>query len=270
MPDFANDENWIVVYDQLTIGSIIDAFTYQPIPPILLPNPLEYAFLRVTANNQNARIYWRLGAWIDFLVDDDFPQVEVERILAPVNKPKIIYKPEILETYRLKATIPYYFDEISLRIEGYIEPEIRQAIRINCGGGAVGNWLADIYFQGGQTFVYSSLGIVNPTPPIGVSDPIFGDERSAASFSYSIPNLSGNYTLKLYFNESGVNSVGARVFNVSANGSTILSSFDIFAQIGKDRVLVKEFAVTVNGTLNLAFQSTVNNAQINAIEIIPI
>lgn len=268
MPDFANDNNWIVLYDQLTIGSIIDAFTYQPIPPILLPNSLSYAFLRVTANNQNARAYWRLGAWIDFLVDDDLPQVEVARILAPVNKPCVISKPEILESYRLKATIPYYFDEISLRVEGYAVT--RQTVRINSGGLTVGAWIADQFFQGGQVYLYSSLNIPVPLPPQEITDPIFGEERSGANFSYSIPQLNGNYTLRLYFNESGMNQAGRRVFRVVANGATILNNFDIFAEIGKDKVLVKSFNLSLSGSLNLSFEGIIDNAQINAIEILPI
>ena len=120
MPDFANDANWVSVYDQLIYGSIIDSLTYYPIPPIVLPNSLNYPFLRVAANNQNALSRWRLGAWIEFMVDEVNPQVEIVRVLAPVNKATIIPKPNFLDSYRLKAIIPYYFDEISLQIEGFI------------------------------------------------------------------------------------------------------------------------------------------------------
>ena len=120
MPDFANEANWVSVYDQLTIGSIIDALTYYPIPPIVLPVSLSYPFLRVAANNQNAKPRWRLGAWIEFLVDEANPQVEISRFLAPVNTAAIIPKPNFLSSYRIRAVIPYYFDEISLQVDGYI------------------------------------------------------------------------------------------------------------------------------------------------------
>lgn len=119
MTEFANEANWVGIYDQLTIGSIIDALTYYPIPPIVLPNSLSYPFLRVAANNQNAKSRWRLGAWIEFLVDEVNPQVEIARVLAPVNQAAIIPRPNFLDSYRLRAVIPYYFDEISLQIDGY-------------------------------------------------------------------------------------------------------------------------------------------------------
>lgn len=118
--DFANESNWVSVYDQLTIGSIIDALTYYPIPPIVLPNSLNYPFLRVAANNQNALSRWRLGAWLEFMVDENNPQVEIERILAPVNKAAIIPRPNFLDSYRVRFIIPYYFDEISLQVDGFI------------------------------------------------------------------------------------------------------------------------------------------------------
>ena len=120
MPDFANEANWVSVYDQLTYGSIIDSLTYYPIPPIVLPASLNYPFLRVAANNQNAKSRWRLGAWIEFMVDENNPQVEILRVLAPVNRAMIIPKPDFLSSYRLKAIVPYYFDEISLQIDGFI------------------------------------------------------------------------------------------------------------------------------------------------------
>ena len=119
MDSFADESNWLSIYDQLTIGTIIDALTYRPIPPITIPNSLSHSFLRVAANNQNAKAWWQLGAWIQFCVDEPNPQVEVARAFARVNNAVIIQKPSFLTTYRIRAIVPYYFDEISLQIDGY-------------------------------------------------------------------------------------------------------------------------------------------------------
>lgn len=120
MPNFADEANWVGIYDQLTIGSIIDALTYRPIPPIVLSQSLSYPFIRVAANNQNAKDRWRLGAWLEVLVDETNPQVEISRTLCPVNKAAIFSRPEFLQSYRLRFVIPFYFDEISLQVDGYI------------------------------------------------------------------------------------------------------------------------------------------------------
>lgn len=121
MLDLANEANWVSIYDQLTVAQGVSGspLVYAPIPTITLPNSLSYPYLRVAANNQEAKSRWRLGAWIEFYVDEPNPDVEVARVLATVNKACIIPKPDFLPTYKIKAAIPYYFEEISLQIEGY-------------------------------------------------------------------------------------------------------------------------------------------------------
>lgn len=122
MADFGNETNWQLIYDQITTaqGVADNPLAYHPILPITLPFSLPYPFLRVTANYESAKSWWRLGSWIEFLVDEPNPEVEALRILAPVNKPIIIPKPSFLASYKIRAVVPYYFEEISLKIDGYI------------------------------------------------------------------------------------------------------------------------------------------------------
>jgi len=119
--DLANTANWLILYDSIITAQGVagSPLTYIPISPVTLSESANYPFLRVEADYQEARSWWRLGAWIEFLVNENNPDVEVGRILAPVNKAAIIPKPLFLDSYRIRATIPYYFEEISLRIEGY-------------------------------------------------------------------------------------------------------------------------------------------------------
>jgi hypothetical protein len=268
-PNFADNANWKLIYDNFIRAVVISSspLEYNPIPATDLSFSLKYRFLRVAVNNQNAKATWRFGGNLDLLVDD-VGGAEVSRKSLSVNKAVVIAVPDYLERYRVRVSFPYWFDEVSLQVDGY--EGSAKPIKINCGGGAVGDWIADTYFSGGDTYVYSSLGLPDPNPPSGVADPVFGEERSGDNFSYSIPNLSGSYTLKLYFNESGQNSSGSRVFSVAANSQTILDNFDIFSQIGKDKVIVKQFNLNLNGSLTLNFVGVVDNAQINAIELQPV
>ena len=121
MANFGDESNWYLIYDQITTAQGVDGnpLAYRPINPITLPFSLQYPFLRVTANYEAARSSWRLGAWIDFLVDESSPEVEILRSLAPVNNPIIIPKPSFLTSYKIRASIPYWFDEIALQIDGF-------------------------------------------------------------------------------------------------------------------------------------------------------
>ena len=50
--------------------------------------------------------------------------------------------------------------------------------------------------------------------------------------TYTIPNRSGAQTVTLYFAETYVTGAGQRLFNVSINGATVLTNFDIYASAG--------------------------------------
>jgi hypothetical protein len=78
--------------------------------------------------------------------------------------------------------------------------------------------------------------------------------------------------MKLYFAECKYTAPGIRLINVDANGSRLLTSFDIFATAGANTAVIKTFPVSVsNGILSVKFTSasSVANAMVSAIEIIP-
>ena len=60
------------------------------------------------------------------------------------------------------------------------------------------------------------------------------------------------------------------MFSVSAEGATVLSNIGIYAAAGADSAYDRTFPVTVfDGTLNLTFSTSVENAKVNAIKIVP-
>ena len=64
---------------------------------------------------------------------------------------------------------------------------------------------------------------------------------------------------------------GGRLFNAFINNQQVLTSFDIFASAGGQYKAIDEsFPLTVSaGSINIAFSSIVDNAKVNAIEIVP-
>ncbi|MBN2441030.1 MAG: polysaccharide deacetylase family protein, partial [Spirochaetales bacterium] len=145
---------------------------------------------------------------------------------------------------------------------------------IACGNSSgVGNFLADQYYSGGET--YNNSNIVNvslittDTPPAE----LFNNERYGA-MSYTIPGFtSGNsYIVTLYFAETYLTSSGSRVFNVSVNGTAVLSNFDIYAAAGgQDIAIAREITTAANssGQIVIQFTSVTENPKINGISIKP-
>ncbi|MCL5746579.1 MAG: malectin domain-containing carbohydrate-binding protein, partial [Acidobacteria bacterium] len=143
------------------------------------------------------------------------------------------------------------------------------ALRVNAGGiayvDANGNkWSADNGYSGGTA--YTSGSAIAKTS----SQPIYDSTRFGnMSYTFTLPN--GNYSVTLKFAELYWSQPGQRVFNISANGTPVLSNFDIFAAAGGRNTAVDRtfYATVTNGALNLQFASLVDSAAVNGIEILP-
>ncbi|MCI0158745.1 carbohydrate-binding protein [Leifsonia shinshuensis] len=140
--------------------------------------------------------------------------------------------------------------------------------------GSTGTWgavngdhyTADAGFTGGGTAVNANA--IDGS----ADDPLYQSERNGTSFSYAFPVPAGRYRVGLKLSENYFTSTGQRVFNVSAEGATQLSNFDIYAAAGaRYKAIDRTFDVNVtDGTLNLGFASTVNLAKVDAISVTPI
>jgi hypothetical protein len=119
--------------------------------------------------------------------------------------------------------------------------------------------------------------ITNTIDMSGVTDPapqaVYQSERYGTS-TYTFPNLtaSANYKIRLHFAELFHSTNGGRIFNVSINGSAVLSNFDVYASAGAMyKAIVREFQATANssGQIVVAFNTVTDNATISGIEILP-
>ncbi len=151
-------------------------------------------------------------------------------------------------------------------------PTAGGGLQINAGGAAAAPFIADTDATGGSTVVTGNTidtsGVSNPAPQA-----VYQSNR-VGTFTYTIPRLTPNksYTVKLDFAETYWTQAGQRIFNVTANGQTALSNFDIVAAAGAaNKAVAKQFTVTAggNGTITLQFVTVKDNAQVNGIEILP-
>jgi hypothetical protein len=159
-------------------------------------------------------------------------------------------------------------------------PVAKIAIRVNCGATesytdkAGHTWAADQLWETGQTWGADGgltvdrggLGITGTDAPR-----VYELERySMSSYKFTVPN--GKYVVRLHFAETydGITAAGERVFSVSLAGREVLKDLDVFKEAGgRLKPLVKEFkGVSVeNGQLAVGFTASVQNAEINGIEI---
>jgi hypothetical protein len=144
-------------------------------------------------------------------------------------------------------------------------------VQINAGGPAASPFVADTDFSGGSTAsvtnAISTSGVTNPAPQAVYQSNRYGN------FTYTIPGLTanGSYTVRLHFAEEYWTAAGKRVFNVSINGSQVLTNFDIFATAGGEyKAVVEQFSATASssGSITIQFVTVTDNAQVNGLEIL--
>jgi malectin (di-glucose binding ER protein) len=157
-------------------------------------------------------------------------------------------------------------------IEIVSAPSAPSSIRVNAGGDAYTSpdgrgWQIDTFFTGGTVYRPS------PAPSIArTQDPTLYQSERYGNFSYAFSVPNGQYLVGLRFAEIYWTTAGSRVFNVSINGQQVLTNFDILAQPGAvpNAAVDRTFPVNVTGgTIGITFTTLVDNAQVNAIEIVP-
>jgi hypothetical protein len=108
--------------------------------------------------------------------------------------------------------------------------------------------------------------LTNPVPQA-----VYQTERYG-NFTYTFSGLTpgASYTVRLHFAEFYWTAVGQRVFNVSINGTQVLTNFDIIAVTGgQNKATIREFTAAANGSgqIVITYTTVTDNAKSSGIEI---
>ncbi|MFZ3201776.1 MAG: malectin domain-containing carbohydrate-binding protein [Candidatus Acidiferrales bacterium] len=135
---------------------------------------------------------------------------------------------------------------------------------------AVSPFVADEDFTGGTTIDHANTintsMVTNPAPAA-----VYQTAR-VANFTYTIGGFTASsmHNVRLHFCETYFSTTGSRTFNVSINGTQVLTDFDIVAASGgKNIANIQQFSEAANssGQYVIVFTSVVNQSLISGIEI---
>ncbi|QDA61300.1 malectin [Hymenobacter jejuensis] len=166
-------------------------------------------------------------------------------------------------------------DQVSITVNPASTGQPTAIYRLNSGGGAlttsIGAFATDQYFSPTPGSTFSTSAAIAGT----TDDALYQTERygTNGAFAYALPIANGTYTVKLHFAELYWTALGQRVFDVSLEGTKVLTAYDIVKKVGAKTATVETFPVTVSdGTLNLNFTSLntggKDNPKVSAIEIL--
>jgi Malectin domain len=132
-------------------------------------------------------------------------------------------------------------------------------------------WAADEYFTGGTA-------VCRKTVVQNSEEGLYHGERYG-NFSYRIPVAPGQYRLTLHFAETWFGTpqshdpaYGSRIFNVFANGTTLLRNYQVIQDAGgpnrEVRKVFEDLTPNAQGLLLIEFVPVENYAEVNAIEVV--
>ncbi|MBN2091175.1 FG-GAP repeat protein [candidate division KSB1 bacterium] len=147
--------------------------------------------------------------------------------------------------------------------------------RVNCGSSKSFTDTEGKIWEVDKTFSTGSWGAVggslySRTDPIANTndDPMYQTERwGMSSYKFTVEN--GSYEVSLLFAELYFTLPNKRIFSVKLEGNTVLSNYDIFADVGHDVATSKTFKVDVSdGQLNIDFIKSVDDPKISGIQVL--
>ena len=148
-------------------------------------------------------------------------------------------------------------------------------IRVSCGGQSYTDakgqvWKADTGYNGGTATKIPVIVTGTSDPMLYESGRYNANRSSGMNYTFTVPN--GQYHVNLYFAETAGEAYyasGVRVFKVKMQGQPVFSNLDIFAEAGAKAALIKGADIVVtNGSVNIEFDDVIQNAKVNAIEIL--
>ncbi len=165
---------------------------------------------------------------------------------------------------------------MSAKATSIIMPEaLTFPIKINCGGSAALDYLADADWTKNTEFGFLDGNLASYPSSLQISgtdeDVIFqSDKYGMVTYKVRLPN--GGYNVKLLFSEKYFNTSGSRVFDVYLEQNRVIENLDIYQTVGKNAALVRQITnVEINdGVLDIQFAEKIDNALLCGIVITPI
>ena len=154
-------------------------------------------------------------------------------------------------------------------------------IRVNCGGPQFADtqpatWAADQQFTaGGWGYDPVTTGSTS-TYTATISNTVFNQQTLYETerwgnpvYHFTVPNGYYQVLFKFCENYDGDSHVGGRVFSVTEAGTLVISNLDVYKTVGEHVAYdVPTTCVVSTGRLDIAFTSTVDTSQVNAIQVI--
>ncbi|KAF0150997.1 MAG: Beta-glucanase/beta-glucan synthetase [Ignavibacteria bacterium] len=149
-------------------------------------------------------------------------------------------------------------------------PKFKFPVKINVGGEATNNFLADREFRTDTaSYGYMEGSKISAVSVTGSSENIVYQTGIIGLTKYAVRVPNGKYSIKLLFAEYTVKNVNERVFDVYTQGKQVIKALDIYKEAGNLKALEKviEDVIVSDYFLDVHFAALVGNTVLNGIII---
>lgn len=148
-------------------------------------------------------------------------------------------------------------------------------IKINCGGSAELDYLADAGFSKNTEFGFldgTSASYSSSLQITGTDEDIIFQSEKYGMVTYKIRLPNGRYDVELMFAENFFDSPGKRIFDVYLEQNRVIENLDVFSIVGNNAAYISEITNTEinDGVLDIQFAEKIDNAFICGIVITPV
>jgi hypothetical protein len=154
-------------------------------------------------------------------------------------------------------------------------------IRINSGASSTTTpyvdaqghvWEDDVDYDVGSVVTWTGTVKNTADPTLYLTEHLASRITYPSGFHYAltVPNGPYNVTLKFAENYSAISAPGERQFNVTINGTKVLSNFDVYAEAGGRGIAVDRTfpTTTTNGLITIQFSpGASNDPMVDAVEV---
>lgn len=113
---------WTFIHSAELVAEQVDSRSYHPIPPLALPDSLNFSQVVARAQSASAKATWRVGCNLILSVPlelgEQIQNVQGHQFPVLLGRWQVLAVPQWLTDYRIAIEVPYWIQDLSIDLYG--------------------------------------------------------------------------------------------------------------------------------------------------------
>ena len=117
---------WQFIHSAELVAESVDNRSYNPIPPLALPDSLNFSQVVARAQSVTAKPTWRVGCSLILSVPlelgEQIQNVQGHQFSVLLGRWQVLAVPQWLTDYRIAIEVPYWIQDLTIELYGADQP----------------------------------------------------------------------------------------------------------------------------------------------------